>query len=303
MTYQVLRPANFFAAIRSEAQARAWLWRSKYGGADFHCPHCGHSEYVELRTRPEVRMCSGCRRQIRLRVNTICQRSKVPILVWLRTIFLMMQDKRGASVLSLKRELGLKSYGTMWGLMHKIRRALGQRDERYKLKGYIELDGANFRRQTRSKPTPVIVAIETKDWVDDKGRPKSRAGFAKVLMGTESQSRTQTLINRGVEPGAFVNTDGALGFRTLKGVDADHQFVGQDQVVIDRWLPWVHKFISNAKTWLMGTHHGVGPDYFPLYLSEYTYRFNRRHDPDSLFHRALVACALATPVTLSALTG
>jgi hypothetical protein len=36
-------------------------------------------------------------------------------------------------------------------------------------------------------------------------------------------------------------------------------------------------------------------------VGEYTYRFNRRHDVPRLFHRALVACALAPPVKLCAL--
>ena len=53
----------------------------------------------------------------------------------------------------------------------------------------------------------------------------------------------------------------------------------------------MHRFISNAKTWLLGTHHGIDAKYLDRYMAEYTYRFNRRHDPDSLFHRALYACA------------
>ena len=69
------------------------------------------------------------------------------------------------------------------------------------------------------------------------------------------------------------------------------------------WLPWVHRFISNAKTWILGTHHGIEPKYLELYLAEYTYRFNRRHDPKGLFDRALGACAIAQPITLPMLTG
>jgi hypothetical protein len=38
-------------------------------------------------------------------------------------------------------------------------------------------------------------------------------------------------------------------------------------------------------------------------MAEYTYRFNRRHDPDSLFHRALFACATTAPITQRALCG
>ena len=62
---------------------------------------------------------------------------------------------------------------------------------------------------------------------------------------------------------------------------------------LNDWLPWVHKFISNAKAWIIGTHHGVNVEYFKLYLAEYTYRFNRRHDVKKYFSRALFACCIS----------
>ncbi|MCB9025126.1 MAG: transposase [Bdellovibrionaceae bacterium] len=62
--------------------------------------------------------------------------------------------------------------------------------------------------------------------------------------------------------------------------------------------------MSNAKTWILGTHHGLqSSKYLELYLAEYTYRFNRRHDPDGLFHRALKACSIAIPKTNYELSG
>ena len=93
----------------------------------------------------------------------------------------------------------------------------------------------------------------------------------------------------------MVNTDGSPNLINLTGVDVDYRVVGTDKEILDHWLPWIHKFISNAKSWLIGTHHGVESKYLAQYLAEYTYRFNRRHDPDSLFSRALAACVLATP--------
>ena len=101
----------------------------------------------------------------------------------------------------------------------------------------------------------------------------------------------------------MVNTDGAPALTDLKGVDHDYQVMNNEPEKIDHWLPWVHKFISNAKAWIIGTHHGVESQYLANYLAEYTYRFNRRHDPDSLFHRALTACAIAKPKTARALFG
>jgi hypothetical protein len=197
----------------------------------------------------------------------------------------------------------MKSYGTAWVMLHKIREGLRQRDEGYKLKDVIELDGASFGRSATGTQTEVLVAIESKDWIDEKGKAKSRAGFAKIMVAPETKQKAQEFVDQVIEKSSMVNTDGSPSLRDVKNVDVEYQIVNNDPVVLDRWLPWVHKFISNAKTWLVGTHHGVESKYLHRYLAEYIYRFNRRHDPDGLFHRALTACAIATPVTTGALLG
>lgn len=225
------------------------------------------------------------------------------MLTWLRAIFFAMQDKRGVSALHLMRLLGLKSYATAWGMLQKIREALRQRDDRYMLKGVVELDCAHFGKQETGNQSELLIAIESKDWVDEKSRPKSKAGFAKVLVARETKREVQAFVDKAITPGTLVNTDGGSALRDLKHVEADYQVTHQDGDLIDRWLPWVHRFISNAKTWLLGTHHGIDAKYLARYMAEYTYRFNRRHDPDSLFHRALVARSVATPATLRTLSG
>jgi len=60
-------------------------------------------------------------------------------------------------------------------------------------------------------------------------------------------------------------------------------------------------FISNAKFWIVETHHGVEAKYLNQYLAEYTFRFNRHHAPDSPFFRALGAYVHANPITLQVL--
>ena len=107
----------------------------------------------------------------------------------------------------------------------KIREALRQRDKVYKLKNIIELNGAVFDKRYTGNQKDVLFAIKSKDWRDQKGYRKTKAGFAKVLIAKETRKN----LNQ--------------------------------------------------------------------YLSEYTFRFNRRHDPDSLFFRALGACVHSKPVT------
>ena len=108
MEYKRLELRGIFTIIQTEEDARKWIWQSKYGGKDFICPHCGCERYYELQTRPGVRKCAGCRKQIRIRTGTIFANSKVPLLTWTYLLGMMMQGKRGISATELKRQLGMK---------------------------------------------------------------------------------------------------------------------------------------------------------------------------------------------------
>jgi hypothetical protein len=289
--------------LDSEEKARAWIWLAKFDGKEFTCPKCKNETYYQHHKSPEIRECKKCHFEVRIRANTIFQKSKTPLLTWLKIICLVTQGKRGVSALELKADLEMKSYGTAWTLLHKIREALRQRDARYKLHDVIELDGAVFGKRQTGDQTEVLMAVETKSWLDEKGRRKSKAGFAKIMVAKETKKEAQKFVDEAIEKDSMVNTDGSPSLIHLKNVDVDYQVVGSNQEIVDHWLPWVHKFISNAKSWIVGTHHGVEAKYLSQYLAEYTFRFNRRHDPDSLFFRALGACVHAKPTTAQALFG
>lgn len=62
----------------------------------------------------------------------------------------------------------------------------------------------------------------------------------------------------------MVSTDRGSATWDIENVDHDYQVVGGDQSVMNRWLPWVHKFISNTKVWILETHHGVSTKYLEL---------------------------------------
>lgn len=283
--------------LDSEEMAQQWIWESKFDGKDFVCPICQNKGYYQHHKYPEIRECKSCHYEVRLRANTIFQHSKTPLLIWLKTICLMSQGKRGISASELQSALDMPSYGTAWRMLHKIREAMRQRDEIYKLSSVIELDGAAFGKKHTGNQAEVLVAVESKDWIDSKGRKKTKAGFAKVIVANETKEKAQEFVDIAIEKNAMVNTDGSPSFIYLKNIDVDYQVTGNNQEIIDHWLPWVHKFISNAKSWIAGTHHGVDAKYLASYLSEYTFRFNRRHDPDSIFFRTLAACVYAAPKT------
>ena len=306
-TYERMSMATFFGKYSSERSARELIWSKRFGKSGFKCPSCGSEEAWELKSRPEVKQCSCCHQQVRARAGTMFENSKLPLLVWIRAIFLVMQDKRGVSALALQRQLGLTRYETAWNLLLKIRTALAQRDEKYQLSEIVELDGAFFGRKENNNQASVFIAVERKNWVDQKGKTKSRAGFAKVCideLGEETKATAMKFVEKSIRTGSEVRTDKRNTYRNLQGVkvkqNSSDKFCDVKQEI---HLPWLHRFVSNAKAWVLGTHHGVSKKYMAPYLAEYTYRFNRRHDTKSLFSRAFTACLNASPKTLPALTG
>ena len=85
----------------------------------------------------------------------------------------MAQDKRGISALQLSRELEI-SYSSAWYLLHRLRKAIGQRNQGYILSGLVELDDAYFgspkpngkRGRGTEKTRALVAALVTK-----KGHP------------------------------------------------------------------------------------------------------------------------------------
>jgi len=72
------------------------------------------------------------------------QDSKLPVRIWYACMALMSCTKKILSAHEAQRQLGLKNYRPVWEMMHKIRSAMGQRDERYGLEGMLEIDEGYF---------------------------------------------------------------------------------------------------------------------------------------------------------------
>ncbi len=62
-------------------------------------------------------------------------------------------------------------------------------------------------------------------------------------------------------------------------------------------LPRAHRALSNLKTWLQGTHHGVSPKHLQVYLDEFVFRHNRRRTPLAGFQTLLGLGAFHEPTT------
>jgi hypothetical protein len=88
---------------------------------------------------------------ILLRNGTIMKNSNLSFLKRYKTILLMNTTKKGFSSKEIQRKLGLKRYEPAWAMVHKLRRAIGERDDRYTLQGIIEADEGYFALEVTEK--------------------------------------------------------------------------------------------------------------------------------------------------------
>ncbi|MFT7157674.1 MAG: hypothetical protein ACI8Q1_002697 [Parvicella sp.] len=68
------------------------------------------------------------------------QASKLPLRKWYLAMAFMTFSKKGISAKEMQRQLGHDHSEPIWLMMHKLREAMRQRDDLYKLEGMIEFD-------------------------------------------------------------------------------------------------------------------------------------------------------------------
>lgn len=76
------------------------------------------------------------------------ENSNLPFRTWYLAMFFMSFTKKGMSAKEMQRQLNHKRYNTIWSLMHRIRNAMGNRDNLYLLDGMVEYDEAYFVKVT-----------------------------------------------------------------------------------------------------------------------------------------------------------
>jgi transposase-like protein len=213
-------------------------------------------------------------------------RTRTPLVQWFRAAYLMATLTPGISALQLKRQLGLRSYQTAWTMLHKLRRATVN-PGRDMLCGKVEVDDAYVGgkeedvvgRQVETK-TPVVVAVEV------LGKASGRLRL-RALQDVSAKSLLP-FVRETVEPGSTVHTDGWSGYEGLAKAGYKHR-VRKASTAKDpsKVLQLAHRAISNLKTWLLGTHHGVSPKHLQPYMDEFVFRFNRRRTPMAAFQTLL----------------
>jgi transposase-like protein len=257
----------------------------------------------------QVHECSLCSYQCSVTAGTIFHKTRTPLSSWFWAIYRMSHDKKGISAMQLAKEIGI-SYPTAWLMLHKIRKAMSDRDQGYRLSGLVEVDegyvggeehGKGRRgRGTRGVRTKSVVAVAVERRGVGKPGKKPVPGFAALEVIPDAATETlERFLADKVKPGSHILSDGWHGYRRLKQRGFEHTAtaISKQDEPAHSLFPWVHITLSNLKRFLLGTHHKVERKHLKHYVAEFNYRLNRRTMEPDLMTRLLRACISTQTIT------
>ena len=262
----------------------------------FRCPHCDHDKCCELTVR-RLQQCNDCGRQTSVTAGTIFDSTKLPLSLWFQGMYLLTQNKKGISAMSLHRQLGI-SYNAAWRMKHKLMQVMLERDYDQPLSGVVEVDDAYLGgERTGCKPgrgaagkTPFVAAVET---TQDRCPTRIKLSIVKGFRSAEILAWSQQHLTSG----STVISDGLACFNAVTEAGCLHEKIvcgGGRASVEEPNFYWVNTVLGNLKSALRSTYHSVGPKYAQRYLADFQYRFNRRFDLRAMIPR-LAFVALRTP--------
>lgn len=268
------------------------------------CPKCGKPMgFVQTR---HLFQCVPCRKQISATAGTMFHQSHTPLPKWFWAIFLMASSPKGVSMRYLQKQLGIKNYRTAWLMGHKIRRAMMQRENLYRLKGTVQVDEISVGKQTYENRLKLREDRHTRFLMGvQEGATKNYPRFV-TFEQLESYFKEALLpsIEKRIAKGSRLKSDGNPSYAQAKekGYQVEQVSYRKDPEKAREHLKWVNMLTSNLKRGLLSTYHGCFPKYRKAYLAEFAYRFNRRYWPHQAFDRLLAACIQGKHTPLKEIT-
>ena len=264
------------------------------------CPRCSNPKVYTLKFKPFHWACGACCNKPRqpyrfsVTVKTIFENTNYPLLTWFKVLYYMVVSKKGVSALQIHRMIGSGSYETAWYMCMRLR--AGMKDPEFRqLLGVVEVDetyvgGSDRNRHWDKKThktggeasgkTAVIGAISRKGNI-----------VCKMIENTKRET-LDGFIHQTVSPNvSLLTTDEHPAYGKLNKL-FPHQIIQHregEYVRGEVHTNSVENFWSLLKRGVMGTYHNVSKKYLPLYLNEFTFRFNNRKNVD-IFGSAVRGC-------------
>lgn len=264
-------------------------------GVSPQCPSCGRETKFHRITKRRAYACQFCGQHVYPCVGTPFEKSSTSLQKWFYAMYLFTSTRHGVPAKELERQLGV-TYKTAWRMGHEIRKLIGEANGRWLLSGHIEADetmvGGRRRGGKRGRGAPGKTVVF--GMLERAGRV--RAGTVPNV----ERATLEPLIREHVKHGSVVSTDELGSYRSLTNVGYKHGTVRHGRGEYVRGIHHVNSlegYWSQLKRSIKGTHVHVSGKHLSKYVSEFSFRYNNRQSPDTMFRRLLWALARPSPPT------
>ncbi len=263
-------------AARAHLEAQLW----PHGPV---CPHCNSKNATALAGkahRKGLYQCKDCRDQFSVTVDTVFERSKIPLHKWVLATHLMAASKKGMSAKQIERMLGV-TYKTAWFMMHRIREAMGIEPQTAGPIGgdekIIEADetyvGGKSKNVHRGKPVPkkhMVVAL-----VERRGEVR-----VKHVADVSGKNVRDALV-RNASRKSMLMTDDHVYYVSIGKEFYAHQSVNHSKGEYTDPTRFAHtntveSFFALLKRGVIGSFHSVSEQHLQRYADEFAFRWNTR---------------------------
>lgn len=302
---------NVIREFQSDDECRTYLERLRWPNG-IHCTRCAGKKITRLtvtQTRKDVTRtrnileCKTCKYQFTVTAGSIFHDSHLPLTTWFMVIAMMCEAKKGVSANQVARHFSI-NYRTAWHLCHRIRKAM---------------DSGNFFETKLGSGGKIVEADETfiggrYDKRRKRGVREKQAVMGIVERGGRIKTEAIPTVSKAVLIGklrdnvasdvAAVMTDEYPAYKHVNKM-FPHHFVTHSALEFVRGevhTNTVENYWSLLKRGIVGSFHKVSVKHLPLYLGEFTYRYNNRRTGD-LFAQTVRHLATTDKLTFNDLTG
>lgn len=268
--------------LQDEEAAYAWVEAHVWPQGPV-CPHCQEKARVsKMRgnaTRFGLYKCYACRKQFRVTVGTIFEKSHVPLHLWLQAFYLIVGSKKGISSNQLHRTLGV-TLKTAWFMSHRIREAMRCGSLMPPMGGagqVIEADETYIGQKSLYKAFKNPRGYQHKLCVLTL---VNRAGEARSFhIDRSSAEHIMPVVKANLAREVAVVTDEGRWYGELRGHVAQHERVNHtagEYVRGEIHTNTVEGYFSIFKRGMKGVYQHCSEKHLHRYLAEFDFRYSNR---------------------------
>ncbi len=282
---------DLFQAFPNEQACIDHLRTIRWRNGEF-CPHCGHDKVYEFSDKRTFK-CAQCRQRFSIKVGTVFADTKLPLRKWFAAIWLITNHPKGIASTTLAKDLKV-TQKTAWFVLHRLRHAARTGSFNAPLTGEVEVDETFIGGKSVNKPgrrSGVRAGYKGKSIVI--GAVERKGGIVARTIPNVSGAELSEFIYDVVSPDAeLLATDSFPAYNAVTGYP-NHQTVNHEKGQYRKGnvhTNSVESVWALLKRQIVGIHHWVSPKHLDQYVSEMTWRLNRRGFTASERMNSLFAC-------------